>query len=255
MAPNALPDASGTTTWRRLDWSSAIALHLVPAAITFAAALVLAPVMEWLHLPPSFALTVAFALVLTPLELGFLLRAAHRATGRRSLRALPAVLAYRRPLGRWALLVPALFGFAVVLLLALTPIADALGGHLAGLYPHWLLPSYDPAKAGFSKTVLVATLLVTLLVDGVINPTVEECYFRAYLLPRLPVPGWRAVPLSAGLFAVQHYWQPQNWLLIFVLELVLTTLVRKLNRVRLGIVMHVLVNSFGTLAALVAVLN
>jgi Type II CAAX prenyl endopeptidase Rce1-like len=71
--------------------------------------------------------------------------------------------------------------------------------------------------------VLVATMLVTLLVDGVVNPTVEELYFRGYLLPRLPVAGWRAIPVSAGLFTTQHYWQPENWLLIFVLELLLTS--------------------------------
>jgi len=39
----------------------------------------------------------------------------------------------------------------------------------------------------------------------VINPTVEELYFRGYLLPRLPVAGWRAIPLSApGEDALRH---------------------------------------------------
>jgi hypothetical protein len=39
-----------------------------------------------------------------------------------------------------------------------------------------------------------------------------------------------------------------------VLELILTTLVVRLRCLRLGIVMHVLVNSFGALAALLSVL-
>ena len=101
------------------------------------------------------------------------------------------------------------------------------------MYPHWLLPSYN-STAGFSRWVLVPTLLATLVIDGVINPVVEELYFRGYLLPRLPVAGWGAVPLSAALFSMQHYWQPYNWLLIFVLQLILTALVVRLRSVRLG---------------------
>src|SRR5262249_59625136 len=117
--------------------------------------------------------------------------------------ALRAVLAYRRPLGRRILLVPALFGLALVIAAAYAPVRNALGGGLAGIYPHWLLPSYN-ATAGFPKAVLVATLLATLAIDGVINPAGEELYFRGYLLPRLPVAGWRAVPGSAALVSTPH---------------------------------------------------
>ena len=246
--------AGDGAAWRRLGWRQTLVLNLGPAAITFAAALALAPLMGRLGLPRDFSITVAFALVLTPIELGLLLRAAHRATGRWSLRALPAVLAYRRPLGRRILLVPVLFGLALVVAAAYTPIGNAIGGGLAGIYPHWLLPSYN-ATAGFPKAVLVATLLATLAIDGVINPAVEELYFRGYLLPRLPVTGWRAVPLSAALFSLQHYWQPWNWLMIFVLQLVLTALIVRLRCVRLGIVMHVLGNSLGLLITLLGVLS
>jgi len=246
--------ASKERSWRRFGWATTLAMHLTPAAVTFGGTLLLAPLMVRLGLPRTFAMTVAFALLLTPIELGLLLRAAHRATGRWSLRALPAVLAYRRKLRWWVLLVPVLFAVALVAAVGLTPLSNAIGGSLSGVYPNWLLPDYDVTTAGFSTSVLVATLLITLAVDGLINPIVEELYFRAYLLPRLPVAGWRAVPLSAGLFTVQHYWQPWNWLLIFVLQLLLSALVVRLRSYRLGIIMHVLVNCFGTLATLLTVL-
>ena len=193
--------------------------------------------------------------MLTPIELGLLLRAAHRATGRWSLRALPSVLAYRRPLTRrMILLVPVLFGLALAVATAYIPVGNALSGGLTGIYPHWLIASNN-APAGFSKAVLVSSLLATLAVDGVINPTVEELYFRGYLLPRLPVAGWPAIPVSAALFSLQHYWQPWNWLLIFGLELILTTLVVRLRCVRLGIVMHILGNGLPILVTLLGVLS
>src|SRR5262249_28370581 len=155
--------------------------------ITFAAVLALAPLMARLGLPRYFSMAVAEALVLTPIELGLLLRAAHRATGRWSLQALPAVLAYRRPLTRRMILPgPVPFGLALAIYVAYPPVSNAISGAFPGISPHWLIASNN-APAGFSKVVLVSTLLATLAIDGVINPTVEELYFRGYLLPRLPL--------------------------------------------------------------------
>ena len=135
--------------------------------------------------------------MLTPIELG--LRAAHRATGRWSLRALPSVIAYRRPLTRrMILLIPVLFLLALAIYAAFTPVGNTIGGALTGIYPHWLI---------------------------------------------------------AGNNALQHYWRPWNWLVIFGLGLILTTLVVRLRCVRLGIVMHILADSFGLLVTLVGVLS
>lgn len=239
---------------QRFTWPRTTVAHLAPAAVTFGGALALAPVMPSLGLPHSFALTVSFALLLIPIELGLLLRAARRETGRGSLREVPAVLAYRRPLGRWWLLVPVLFVLALAVVVGWAPVGDGLADLLRGRYPGWLLPDHDVTTAGFSKAVLVTTLLITLLIDGIVNPTVEECYFRGYLLPRLPVAGWRAVSTSAAFFAVQHYWQPQNWVLIFVIQVVVTAFVVRSRSLRLGIVMHALANSFGILITLLTVL-
>jgi CAAX protease family protein len=240
--------------WRRLTWPATLTLHLAPAAVTFAAALMLAPLVARLGLPRPFALSVAFALVLTPVELGMLLHAAHRVTGRWSLRAVPAVLANRQRLGGWARLVPVLFVIALLIAIGWSPVGDHLGGLLRGIYPAWLLPGSD-STAGLPTRVIVTTSLITLLVDGIVSPTVEELYFRAYLLPRLPAAGWRAVALSAALFALQHYWQPYNWLLIFVLQAILTTLVVRSRSIRLGIVMHCLTNSFGIVLTLLSVVR
>jgi hypothetical protein len=254
--PEDVRDPETSATWRPFGWPRALALNFGPAAIAFAAVLALAPLMPRLGLPRFFSFTVGEALVLTPIELGLLLRAAHRATGRWSLRALPSVLAYRRPLTRrMILLAPVGLVLAVAIIVVYnSSVGSALSAGLTGIYPHWLIAAAD-APAGFSKVVLVSTLLATLAIDGVINPTVEELYFRGYLLPRLPVAGLTAIPVSAALFALQHYWQPWNWLLIFGLELIVTALVVRLRCVRLGIVLHTMANSLGILITLFGVLS
>jgi membrane protease YdiL (CAAX protease family) len=248
MTATTFPSTSDSqAAARRFTWPTAIALHLLPAAAAFTATLTLAPWLTRTGLPPTFALTVAFAVVLTPVELGLLLLAARRASGGWRV---GAALSFRGRLGRRAFLIPALLVPAVILAAAYGPIADALGARLAGIYPAWLLPDYDAAQAGYPRAVLVVTGLVTLLIDGIVNPTVEELYFRAYLLPRLPVRGALAVVTSAVLFTVQHYWQPQNWPLILTLELVLTTAVVLTRRYRLGIALHTAANSLGILVGL-----
>lgn len=247
------PTSTSARDWQRFGWPRTLAMHLLPATITFGIALLIAPILRARHIPPDFSLTVAFAFVLTPIELGILLRAAHKATGRWSLRALPAIIAYRQPLRKWWFLIPFLFVIALALAIAWTPFENAIGGALNHHFPYWFLPSYDNT-VGFSRPIVIVTMLLTLLIDGIVNPTVEELYFRGYLLPRLPIAGWSIVPIGAFLFAVQHYWQPFNWCLIFVLECILITLVLRARSVRLGIVMHMLANSFGTILALIGFL-
>lgn len=98
-------------------------------------------------------------------------------------------------------------------------------------------------------------LVFALVLDGVISPVVEECYFRGYLLPRIPASTWIQVEVSAGLFAMQHYWQPQNWPLIFVLQLISTGVVVRLRCLRLGIVVHTLANTAGVLIVLIPLIG
>src|SRR5215470_10838758 len=129
--PEDVTDPKASATWRPLGWRQTLLMNLGPAAIAFAAVLALAPLMAHLGLPRFFSMTVAEALVLTPIELGLALHAAHRATGRWSLRALPSVLAYRRPLTRRViLLVPVLFGLALAVAAAYAAVSSAIGGGL-----------------------------------------------------------------------------------------------------------------------------
>ncbi len=236
---------------QRFDWPATLALHLLPAAAAFAAAFALGAPLRALDLPPQFALTLAFAFVLTPIQLGLLLHAAHRVTGRWSLRALPSVLSFQRrlPARLYLMLLPSLAAIALGVAMLLDPVADAV----AAVYPAgWLLP---PGSDAFPTGVLVATLLVTLLVDGLAGPVVQELYFRAYLLPRLPINGGLAVVTSAGLFAAQHYWQPQLFVFVFVAQLILTAVMVRLDSVRVSIAVNCLIHGAATLVTLAAVLS
>jgi membrane protease YdiL (CAAX protease family) len=245
MTTTVLTQAADTRR-TRMTWPTVLALHLLPAAATFAAALALGPLVRAWHLPPQFALTLAFAFVLTPIELGLLLRAAGW-----SWRGLPGILAFRRklPLRLYLTILPCVTAMAVGLVVLLAPLEQ----RILDRYPaSWLLP---PDSDAFPVLTMVGTLLFTLAVDGLVNPAVEELYFRAYLLPRLPVRGALAVVTSAGLFALQHYWQPEKFVFVFVAQLLLIAIMLRVRSVRISIAAHCLTNSLAILLALGAVLS
>src|SRR5262245_49823608 len=108
---------------QRLAWPAVLAMHLLPAAATFAAAFALQPLMRAWHLPPQFALTLAFAFVLTPIEAGLLLRAAGW-----SWRRLPEVLAFRRrlPAKSYLMIVPSLTAIAIGMVVLLAPLEERI---------------------------------------------------------------------------------------------------------------------------------
>jgi membrane protease YdiL (CAAX protease family) len=246
MTTTLIPARGTTRPAPRLGWPAVLAMHLLPAAATFAAALALTPLVRALDWPPQLALTLAFAFVLTPIEVGLLVRAAGG-----EVRRLPEILSFTRklPLRLYLMLLPSLAAMGLGLVLVLAPLER---GILDGYPASWLLPADSDA---FPAPTMVAVLLCTLLVDGLIRPVVEELYFRAYLFPRLPVRGGLAVVLSAALFSAQHYWRPEQFVVILVAQLVLTAVTVRLDSVRVSIALRCLANSLGILLALAAAVS
>ena len=82
----------------------------------------------------------------------------------------------------------------------------------------------------------------------------EELYFRGYLLPRLSHWGWYAPIINAFLFTLQHFWQPYNYLLIFLLVLPEVMIVRWKRNIRFSILCHCTANTLGAVLTLIALL-
>jgi membrane protease YdiL (CAAX protease family) len=115
--------------------------------------------------------------------------------------------------------------------------------------------SGNTRSGGGSIGVLLTVLGATFVLNGLVAPTVEEMYFRGHILPRMPVIGWMAAVTNAALFSIQHFWQPDLYLLVFVLQLVSITVLMKLRDLRLPIILHCLVNITGSVIALVAIMG
>jgi membrane protease YdiL (CAAX protease family) len=89
--------------------------------------------------------------------------------------------------------------------------------------------------------------LLVLLVDGIVNPIVEEAYWRGYLMPRLSRFGVWAPIMNGFLFGLQHFWQPFNYPSIFLFTLLLAYVVWRKKNIYISIIAHCTVNIISTL--------
>jgi membrane protease YdiL (CAAX protease family) len=213
--------------------------------------LVVTPSLIARGLPAQLGFLGGIALVGIPIELGALLYLGKKRNGVLSLRG---VVRYTQHMPLWqyvALFIPfVIYGLGLEILYS--PIAAALAQQVFGWLPSYLLPTAP--GLGTLTAITLVTALLTLTLDGFLNPVVEELYFRGFLLPRLARWGWFAPAISALLFALQHYWQPYNWLLIFLLVLPEALVVRWKRNVRFSILCHCFANCLGAVLTLVALL-
>ena len=229
-----------------------IAYHLVPGVLILAVTVAAVPLVRAAGLPAMAAMLVA-EVVLMPIMLGHLLRLGRRRNGRLSL---AGVVLYRRPLPRWQY---PLWGVGVVvwgmvMYWVFRPVTQYLT-HLFGWVPPDFLSDNVADLGSFSKSALVVTFGTMVLLNGLIAPTIEEMYFRGYLLPRLSRLGWNAPLLNAVLFILYHVWQP--WYYVYTLFTMAAFIfpVHRTKNIYIGIWAHTLLNVVGNVTLLLMALG
>lgn len=213
-------------------------LHLAPGAAIVVFYLATAPLFVRMNFPVGAALLAGFLLVGMPLQLAIMRNKAIR---------------FREPMRAWlfAALVIGLFCLALALYFGTAFVSDFLAAKVFFWAPRWVLPGAEAAEHPHRSLVLL-TLLAQLLIDGVINPIVEEFYFRGFLLPRLEKFGWFAPAINTALFTLGHFWQPYNYVSIFVTVLPSTYVTWWRRNFYPQLVIHCLANSLGATLALIS---
>ena len=227
-----------------------IVLHLLPGTALFAFVVIAAA----LGMPAILALLAGIALVIVPLELGYLLYEARRRT---ALWSLSEIVGYREPLpvrriALWA--VPLVAWFIVMLFLSVAVLDERIADGLFSWYPESVREFASLEGDGtYATWVLVVVFAAAFAINGVIGPVVEELYFRGHLLPRIDRFGRGAPVLNAVLFSLYHLWTPwQNIGRILGLLPWIFTVWRK-RSLALSIAVHIAVNCIFLLLMLAAV--
>jgi len=229
-----------------------VTLHLLPGIMAGICYFMLVPVVKSNGYPSIMALCLAGLLILIPFQLGVLIYEKNR-KGKHSLKD---VIPYTKPLKIWQYIVLSL------LIILLSGLAFAAFGFTSDLMMplfQWIPPGMflDMGLNGeYEKSKLILTYGFILLIAVIVVPTIEELYFRGYLLPRMPskLKGWSELTHS-GLFALYHTWTPWLFITRTIGVLPLIYIVKRKKNVYLGIVAHCLMNSIDFIIGLVFILS
>jgi uncharacterized protein len=220
-------------------------LHLLPGVAILAAYVGVQPLAARLGLPALFALLAAVLLVGMPIQVGHLLILGRRRNGRWSLDGVVSMRAALRA-RQYAVLVPVLLVWSFLCYGLLSPVSDILSRTVFGWLPQWF---FRDDLSHVSRPVLLATVTLLLVLNGVAAPVVEELYFRGYLLPRLGRLGAWAPVVNLVLFTLYHLWQPWLYPTLLVALGPLIFAVWRTRSVRLGMITHCALNLIGGLAS------
>jgi hypothetical protein len=118
------------------------------------------------------------------------------------------------------------------------------------------IPARDGPQRGIPQIRAgLVIYLFNFLVVALLAPTVEELYFRGYLLPRMPrMRGWAPV-VHAALFALYHTWTP--WMVVArtLALLPLILIVRRKRNLYVGIIAHCLLNAIDVVVGFAYILG
>ena len=127
----------------------------------------------------------------------------------------------------------------LVLSFALTPLDTVIYQS----FFHWVPFEGSGASAtaylnGYSRSVMIISLAVSLPLTGLSLPIIEELYFRGFLLPRLSRLGRWAPVINTVLFSLYHLWSPWIFLSRLIYPFAGFWLAWRKQDLRLSIGMH-----------------
>ncbi len=224
-----------------------ILLHLIPGILIGIFYFLIRQPLQNVGYPSIFGLILGIIFVLVPVELGYLLFKGKKTTGRYSLEGL---ISYRTPILwwqsiLWILIVLALMG---AIFTVMKPVDSLLVEKL-----FFWMPTLDSGLDGsYSKTALIVTYSIFVVFGVIVGPTIEELYFRGYLMPRIPVKNSEL--LHSFLFAAYHVWTPWMFITRIFGMLPLIIVVKKKN-IYIGIIAHILLNTLDVIVGFVFIFS
>jgi len=204
----------------------------------------LTPLFLKYQLPPQFSILLIIAIVAVPL----LLLHINRAKKEEQKDKLTQINGYNNKLttSRLILCIAGLVMFMFFIWGITQPLNKIITEKLFTWLPAWYTVQ---DFTGYSKKIIVVTLIFNLVINGILAPIVEEYYFRGYLLPRMAAWGKWSFVVNAILFSLYHFWQPHVYLTLLIALLPLSWLVWKTRDLRVGIYTHCALNIIGALAS------
>lgn len=219
-----------------------VVYHLYPGVLITLFFGITTPFFVKMGFPPQLSMLIAIVVIAAPIILFHLNNAKKNENAKR----IYDLVKYKERLPAYKLILYTLglIVFAFLIYGLTQPINEIISDKLLYWLPDWYkVRDFE----GYSKSIIVVTLIVNLILNGLLAPYLEELYFRGYLLPRMKTWGKFAPLMSAVLFSFYHFWQPQIYLTLVIALFPMTYLVWKTKNLKLAIYTHCGLNIIGAL--------
>ncbi|MEB2786760.1 CPBP family intramembrane glutamic endopeptidase [Algoriphagus persicinus] len=219
-----------------------IVYHLYPGILITLFFGLTTPYFVTMGFPPQLSMLIAIVVIVVPIILFHL----NNAKKKENVERIYDLVEYKETLPTYKLILYTLgliiFAFLVY------GLTQPINEIITDKFLYWLPDWYKVRDfAGYSKSIIIATLIVNLILNGLLAPYLEELYFRGYLLPRMKTWGKFAPLMSAILFSLYHFWQPQIYLTLVIALFPMTYFVWKTKNLKLAIYTHCGLNIVGAL--------
>lgn len=239
-------DISNTRAIRQINFGKQVVLHLFPGGVVTIAYIFLARYFHNIGLPSILGFFVASLLVLFPIQLGLPIFLERRKQV--DIKA-SEVFTYREKIPYWQMVlivIGVLLWAAVVFLIGGSVLVEPLRKELFSWVPNWFeFGQFIDNIKTFSRSTRIKTWWIGILFGAIVGPTIEEFYFRSYLLPRMEwLKAW--APLVGGvLMCLYHFWSPWLFIVRLIAIIPMVYAVWWKRNVYIGVLSHCLLNLIG----------
>jgi membrane protease YdiL (CAAX protease family) len=144
------------------------------------------------------------------------------------------------------------FILAAIFFVVLPKFKQQLYGNVFTFFPDWFrINRFNTSETKF----LTLTLVLNFLLNGIFGPLVEELYFRGFLLPRMKMFGKIAPLINTILFSIYHFFTPWENITRILAVTPLSYSVWINKNIRIGIIIHCSLNTFGCIGLLLSILK
>ncbi len=226
--------------------SRQIIYHLLPGILVTIAYTVFGSYFYSIGYPSVLGFYLAFFLVLFPFQIVLPIYLERRKKPHANYREI-FLFREKQPIWQLAILILGSFLWAgLVFLITGSKLVDPIRETFFAWVPDWYeFGSYLFNNQLYSRAMKIWTWVLGIVFGAFIGPTIEELYFRSYLLPRMTT--FRGfAPLVGGILMVlYHFWSPWLFVVRVIAILPMVYAVWWKQNVYIGIIAHCLLNLVG----------
>ena len=242
------------TNQKQFSIGKLLLLALLPGALLVTAYIATLGLRD--TIPPFSSFIVLAVFLLMPVLLLTIMRYSKKEYGSYSFKS-----AFKNhvsmPVGKIILyaIVPAIFAIAVFTLLG--PIENQImrSTMFAKVPEYFYLAHFAESYKNYPNYIIIITMALYLLGNGIFGPIAEELYFRGFLTSHIERFGAWAPVIVSVLFSLYHFFSPWEIVTRIVALLPFAYIAWKKKNIYIGIAVHCFLNTASAIMMILSFLN